>query len=107
MQRKYALNKMHQFEKQLDTKHAQEMKIQEHKEYLQVMEDSRDDNTEAVRQKIKEMTDNLEEKKSDLEGLEQMNSTLMTKERQIIYDIQASRKKLIAVQIFHALPFCH
>lgn len=73
------------------------------------MEDSRHDNTEAVRQKIKikEMTDNLEEKKFDLEGLEQMNTTLMTKERQIIYDIQASRKKLIAVQIFHALPFCH
>ncbi|CAA7018013.1 unnamed protein product [Microthlaspi erraticum] len=45
---------------------------------------------------MKEMNDELEDKKSELEELEQMNSVLMTKERQSNDEIQAARKKMIA-----------
>lgn len=81
------------------------MEIQELKGKLQVMKHLGDDDDEAVKQKMQEMNDELEDKKSELEGLEQMNSALMTKERQSNDEIQAARKKLIAVQISNALVF--
>lgn len=99
------MNKILQLEKQLDTKQTLEMEIQELKGKLQVMKHLGDDDDEAVKQKMQEMNDELEDKKSELEGLEQMNSALMTKERQSNDEIQAARKKLIAVQISNALVF--
>ncbi|ESQ35218.1 hypothetical protein EUTSA_v10007054mg [Eutrema salsugineum] len=95
-QKEEALNKILQLETQLDTKQTLEMEIQELKGKLQVMKHLGDDDDEAVKLKMKEMTDELEEKKSELEDLEQMNSDLMTKERQSNLEIQAARKKLIA-----------
>ena len=91
------MSKILQLETQLDTKQTLEMEIQELKGKLQVMKHLGDDDDEAVKQKMKEMNDELEDKKSELEGLEQMNSALMTKERQSNDEIQAARKKLIAV----------
>lgn len=99
------MTKILQLETQLDTKQTLEMEIQELKGKLQVMKHLGDDDDEAVKQKMKEMNDELEEKKSELEELEQMNSVLMTKERQSNDEIQAARKKLIAVQISNALLF--
>ena len=96
-QKEEALSKILQLETQLDTKQTLEMEIQELKGKLQVMKHLGDDDDEAVKQKMKEMNDELEDKKSELEGLEQMNSALMTKERQSNDEIQAARKKLIAV----------
>ncbi|XP_010497500.1 PREDICTED: factor of DNA methylation 1-like [Camelina sativa] len=90
-----ALNKILLLEKQLDTKQTLEMEIQELKGKLQVMKHLGNDDDEAVKKKMQEMNDELEEKKSELEGLEQMNSDLMTKERQSNDEIQAARKKLI------------
>lgn len=95
-QKEEALSKILQLETQLDTKQTLEMEIQELKGKLQVMKHLGDDDDEAVKQKMKEMNDELEDKKSELEGLEQMNSALMTKERQSNDEIQAARKKLIA-----------
>uniref|UniRef100_A0A1J3JCG4 Factor of DNA methylation 1 n=1 Tax=Noccaea caerulescens TaxID=107243 RepID=A0A1J3JCG4_NOCCA len=95
-QKEEALTKILQLETQLDTKQTLEMEIQELKGKLQVMKHLGDDDDEAVKQKMKEMNDELEEKKSELEELEQMNSVLMTKERQSNDEIQAARKKLIA-----------
>ncbi|KAL0723601.1 hypothetical protein Bca4012_038200 [Brassica carinata] len=95
-QKEEALSKILLLETQLDTKQTLEMEIQELKGKLQVMKHLGDDDDEAVKQKMKEMNDELEDKKSELEGLEQMNSALMTKERQSNDEIQAARKKLIA-----------
>lgn len=99
------MNKILHLEKQLDTKQTLEMEIQELKGKLQVMKHLGDDDDEAVKEKMKEMNDELEEKKSELEGLEQMNSALMTKERQSNEEIQAARKKLIVVHISNTLVF--
>ncbi|CAA7026053.1 unnamed protein product [Microthlaspi erraticum] len=95
-QKEEALGKILQLETQLDTKQTLEMEIQELKGKLQVMKHLGDDDDEAVKQKMKEMNDELEDKKSELEELEQMNSVLMTKERQSNDEIQAARKKMIA-----------
>lgn len=91
--------KILELEKHLDTKQTLEMEIQELKGKLQVMKHLGDADDEAVKQKMKEMNDELEDKKTDLEQLEQMNSDLMTKERQSNFEIQAARKTLIAVHI--------
>jgi hypothetical protein len=95
-QKEDALNKILLLEKQLDTKQTLEMEIQELKGKLQVMKHLGDDDDEAVQKKMKEMNDELDDKKAELEGLESMNSVLMTKERQSNDEIQAARKKLIA-----------
>lgn len=94
------MNKILLLEKQLDTKQTLEMEIQELKGKLQVMKHLGDDDDKAVKMKMQEMNDELKEKKSELEGLEEMNSVLMTKERESNDEIQAARKKLIQVQIF-------
>lgn len=104
-QKEDALNKILLLEKQLDTKQTLEMEIQELKGKLQVMKHLGDDDDEAVQKKMKEMNDELDDKKAELEDLESMNSVLMTKERQSNDEIQAARKKLIAVQISNALVF--
>ncbi|KAF8094521.1 hypothetical protein N665_0360s0025 [Sinapis alba] len=95
-QKEEAMSKILELETQLDTKQTLEMEIQELKGKLQVMKHLGDADDEAVKQKMKEMNDELEDKKSDLEELEQMNSDLMTKERQSNFEIQAARKTLIA-----------
>ncbi|KAG7591840.1 XS domain [Arabidopsis thaliana x Arabidopsis arenosa] len=94
-QKEDALNKILLLEKQLDTKQTLEMEIQELKGKLQVMKHLGNDDDEAVKQKMQAMNDELDEKKSELEGLENMNSVLMTKERESNNEIQAARKKLI------------
>lgn len=94
-----AMSKIIELETQLDTKQTLEMEIQELKGKLQVMKHLGDADDVAVKQKMKEMNDELEDKKSDLEQLEKMNSGLMTKEQ---LEIQAARKTLIAV---HTLAF--
>ncbi|KAJ4890035.1 Factor of DNA methylation 1 [Raphanus sativus] len=95
-QKEEAMIKILELEKHLDTKQTLEMEIQELKGKLQVMKHLGDADDEAVKQKMKEMNDELEDKKTDLEQLEQMNSDLMTKERQSNFEIQAARKTLIA-----------
>ncbi|KFK23204.1 hypothetical protein AALP_AAs44791U000100, partial [Arabis alpina] len=95
-QKEEALKKILQLETQLDTKQTLEMQIQELKGKLQVMKHLGDDDNDGVKLKIKEMNDELDDKKSELEELEQMNSVLMTKERQSNNEIQAARKRLIS-----------
>ncbi|VVA91487.1 unnamed protein product [Arabis nemorensis] len=95
-QKEEALNKILQLETQLDTKQTLEMEIQELKGKLQVMKHLGDDDNGAVTLKMKDLNDELEDKKGELEGLEQMNSVLMTKERQSNDEIQKARKRLIS-----------
>ena len=99
------MGKILELKTQLDTKQTLEMEIQELKGKLQVMKHLGDADDEAVKQTMKEMNDKLEDKKSDLEQLEQMNSDLMTKERQSNFEIHAARKTLIAVRTLALLPF--
>ncbi|KAL0854351.1 hypothetical protein Bca101_059503 [Brassica carinata] len=87
-----ALSEILRNEAQLDTKQSLEIEIQELKGKLQVMKHLGDDDDEAVKQKMKEIHNDQEDKKSKLEGLEKMNSALIIKERQSNDEIQAKQK---------------
>lgn len=91
------MNKILQLEKELDAKQKLEMEIQELKGKLQVMKYHADEDDAAVQHKMKEMNDELEEKKDNLESMEAMNQQLFVKERQSNDELQEARKELIKV----------
>ncbi|TQD74947.1 hypothetical protein C1H46_039518 [Malus baccata] len=71
------------------------MEIEELKGKLEVMKHLGDQDDDAVQSKIKEMEDELGEKVDELEDLESLNQTLITKERQSNDELQEARKELI------------
>ena len=90
-----ALNKILQLERQLDAKQKLEMEIEELKGNLQVMKHLGDD--AAVQNQIKEMNEKLEQKVDEMSDLEDLNKTLVRKERESNDELQEARKELIAV----------
>ncbi|WZZ02611.1 hypothetical protein YC2023_088532 [Brassica napus] len=91
-----ALNKILQLEKELNSKQQLQMEIQELKGKLQAMKHHREDeDDEDVKKKMKEMNEELGEKCSELQDLEDTNSALMIKERQSNDEIQEARQELI------------
>ncbi|KAF5739032.1 XH/XS domain-containing protein [Tripterygium wilfordii] len=90
-----ALKKILQLEKQLDSKHKLEMEIQELKGKLQVMKCLEEDDV-AVQEKVKQMNEDLEEKIENLNEMEDLNKTLLLKERQSNDELQEARKELIS-----------
>ncbi|XP_057786999.1 factor of DNA methylation 1-like isoform X2 [Salvia miltiorrhiza] len=90
-----ALKKVLELERNLDEKQKLEMEIQELKGKLDVMKHMGGDDDAAVQQKINEMNERLQEKKENLEGLEDLNQQLLTKERQSNDELQEARKVLI------------
>lgn len=78
------------------------MEIQELKGKLQVMKHGEDEDDEDVKKRMKDMSEELEEKCSELEDLEETNSALMIKERQSNDEIQEAREELITVYILNA-----
>ncbi|CAG7900456.1 unnamed protein product [Brassica rapa] len=91
-----ALNKILQLEKELNSKQQLQMEIQELKGKLQAMKHHREDeDDEEVKKKMKEMNEELGEKCSELQDLEDTNSALMIKERQSNDEIQEARQELI------------
>nr|XP_027190456.1 LOW QUALITY PROTEIN: factor of DNA methylation 1-like [Cicer arietinum] len=90
-----ALNKIFQLEKQLDAKQKLEMEISELKGKLQVMKHLGDQDDAAIRKKMEEMNEELEDKVESLDNMESMNKTLIIKERQSNDELQEARKELI------------
>ncbi|RHN64919.1 putative XS domain-containing protein [Medicago truncatula] len=90
-----ALNKILQLEKQLDAKQKLEMEIEELKGKLQVMKHLGDQDDEAIKKKMEEMSTELADKIESLEDMESMNQTLIVKERQSNDELQEARKELI------------
>ncbi|KAL8474440.1 hypothetical protein ACS0TY_030340 [Phlomoides rotata] len=90
-----ALKKVLELERNLDEKQKLEMEITELKGKLEVMKHLGGDDDAAVQQKINEMKELLLEKKEDLEGLEDLNTQLLSKERQSNDELQEARKELI------------
>ncbi|PSR96009.1 Factor of DNA methylation like [Actinidia chinensis var. chinensis] len=90
-----ALTKILQLERQLNAKQKLEMEIEELKGKLQVMKHLGDEDDAAVHEKIKEMNEELEEKVDEMAGLEDLNRTLIAKERQSNDELQEARKELI------------
>nr|XP_043636580.1 factor of DNA methylation 1-like [Erigeron canadensis] len=88
-----ALKKVLELERQLDAKQKLEMEIEELKGKLQVMKHLGDDS--AVQEQIKKMDDELKSKMEEMDGVEELNQTLMVKERQSNDELQEARKELI------------
>ena len=83
------------------------MEIEELKGKLEVMKHLGDQDDDAVQKKMKEMKQELDEKVDELEGLEDLNQTLIIKERQSNDELQEARKELIQVCIsFCELGLC-
>ncbi|GFQ06746.1 factor of DNA methylation 1 [Phtheirospermum japonicum] len=95
-EKEVALKKVLELERNLDEKQKLEMEIEELKGKLEVMKHMGDDDDGAVQKKIDQMTELLQEKKDDLDGLEDLNNQLLTKERQSNEELQEARKVLIA-----------
>ncbi|KAF3595744.1 hypothetical protein DY000_02020232 [Brassica cretica] len=96
LKKEEALNKILQLEKELNSKQQLQMEIQELKGKLQVMKHHREDeDDEDVKKKMKEMNEELGDKCSELQDLEDTNSALMIKERQSNDEIQEARQELI------------
>ncbi|KAL1551324.1 factor of DNA methylation 1-like [Salvia divinorum] len=91
-----ALKKVLELERNLDEKQKLEMEIEELKGKLEVMKHMGGDDDAAVQQKINQMNEQLQEKKENLDGLEDLNQQLLAKERQSNDELQEARKELMA-----------
>ena len=99
------MNKIRQLEEELNNKQKLQMEIQELKGKLKVMKHREDEDDEDVKKEMKKMNDELEEKCSELQDLEDTNSALMIKERQSNDEIQEARQELIGVCTLNASMF--
>ncbi|OMO67779.1 hypothetical protein CCACVL1_20320 [Corchorus capsularis] len=82
-------------EKQLDTKQALELEIQRMKGALQVMQHMEGDGESDVKTKMKDIEEQLKEKEEEYDDLEQLNQTLIIKERKSNEELQEAKKELI------------
>lgn len=76
------------------------MEIQDLKQKLQVMERTVNEDAKAWLSKIKEMEEKLQEKDEEIDDLEQLNRTLLVKERRSNDELQEVRKESIKVRHF-------
>ncbi|XP_047327938.1 factor of DNA methylation 1-like [Impatiens glandulifera] len=90
-----ALAKILVLEKQLDAQQMLEMEIEDLKGKMQVMTHLGDDDDEALQKKIKELNDELEQKQNEMIDLEDLNQTLLIKERMSNDEVQEARKEFI------------
>jgi chromosome segregation ATPase len=97
-----ALEKILQLEKQLDAKQKLELEIQQLKGQLQVMKHMGGEEDSTVRQKMEDLTSELNDKIEEMEDMEALNQTLVVKERKSNDELQEARKELISVRSFLA-----
>ncbi|KAL5698885.1 hypothetical protein ACHQM5_029864 [Ranunculus cassubicifolius] len=90
-----ALNKILQLQKELNVKQKLELEIAELKGSLQVMKHMGGEDDKNIEEKMKEVDEKLTEKMEEMEGLEELNQTLMVKERKSNDELQDARKELI------------
>ncbi|XP_058099268.1 factor of DNA methylation 5-like [Magnolia sinica] len=83
------LNRILRLEKELDAKHQLELDIQQLKGKVQVLKHMGSDSS------LEEMTEKLKEKEGEMEAMEDMNQTLIVRERSSNDELQDARKVLI------------
>lgn len=91
-----ALTKILDLEKQLDAKQQLELEVEQLKGELEVMNQMGEEDLQ-LKKKLEKMTEELEEKRDELEGLTDFNTALVVKERQTNDELQGARKALITV----------
>lgn len=89
-----ALNKILKLEQQLDAKQKLELEIQQLKGKLEVMKHMPGDEDSASKNKINELSEELQEKMDELDAMESLNQTLVIKERKSNIEMQEARKEL-------------
>lgn len=94
-EKKEALNKILKLEKQLDHKHKMELEIQQLRSNIQVMKHMGDEGDASLKTTMKKMDDELKDKVEEMEALEDLNQTLIVKERKTNDELQDARKELI------------
>jgi hypothetical protein len=91
--------KIHDLERGLDAKQALELEIERLKGAFQVMNHIGETDLEE-KKKLEEIKMELQEKEEELEGVEDLQQTLVVQERKTNDELQDARKKLISVCIF-------
>jgi len=91
--------KILELQKKLDAKQTLELDIQQLKGALQVMKHIGEGDHEE-KKKMDAIKEELEEKEDELEGLEELQQTLVVKERKTNDELQDARKELIRVCVF-------
>ncbi|CAO2170732.1 unnamed protein product [Urochloa humidicola] len=89
-----ALKKILMLEQQLDAKQKLELEIQQLKGKLKVMEHMPGDEDSTSKNKINELSEALQEKIDELDGMESLNQTLVIKESKINIELQEARNEL-------------
>ncbi|CAN1231148.1 Factor of DNA methylation 4 [Linum grandiflorum] len=79
---------------QLDAKQALELEMEQLRGALQVLGHmNEDDDSETQKQKEEEIIEKLADMKEELEGLEDLNQTLLTKHERVEQELKAGRRK--------------
>ncbi|CAO2208766.1 unnamed protein product [Urochloa humidicola] len=89
-----ALKKILMLEQQLDAKQKLELEIQQLKGKLKVMEHMPGDEDSTSKNKINELSEALQEKIDELDGMESLNQTLVIKESKSNIELQEARNEL-------------
>jgi FKBP-type peptidyl-prolyl cis-trans isomerase len=92
-----ALEKILKLQQQLDAKQKLELDIQQLQGKLEVMKHMPGEEDSESKRKMKELSEELQEKYDEMEAMESLNQTLVTKERQSNDELQNARKELITV----------
>jgi predicted nuclease with TOPRIM domain len=91
--------KIHELERGLDAKQALELEIEQLRGAMQVMNRIGETDLEE-KKKLEAIKMDLQEKEEELEGVEDLQQTLVIQERKTNDELQDARKKLIYVCIF-------
>ncbi|CAO2198794.1 unnamed protein product [Urochloa humidicola] len=91
-----ALEKILKLQQQLDAKQKLELEIQQLQGKLEVMKHMPGEEDSESKKKIKELSDELQDKYEEMEAMESLNQTLVIKERKSNDELQNARKELIA-----------
>ncbi len=89
-----AVKKILKLEQQVDAKQKLELDIQQLKGKLEVMKHMPGDEDSALKNKIDELSEELQEKMDELDAMESLNQTLVIKERKSNTEMQDARKEL-------------
>ncbi|KAL6842612.1 hypothetical protein ACP4OV_027456 [Aristida adscensionis] len=89
-----ALNRILKLEQQLDAKQKLELEVQQLKGKLKVMEHIPGDEDSASKNKIIQLSEELQEKIDELDAIEFDNQTLVIKESKSNVELQEARKEL-------------
>lgn len=91
--------KIHELQRKLDAKQALELKIEHLRGAVQIMKQLGEDDEEE-KKKMDAIKMELQDMEDDLEGMEDLQQTLVVKERKSNDELQDARKELINVCIF-------